>query len=110
MQPYTCIAEIFSANGGQDIPQMPTVPTQHHEHRVNIPFFDCPIHACIARPVNKAEVRSDPEAKKALDLEWDRLVVLNTWDVSNAWNMRSMFHNACAYSDISLWEVSRVTA
>ena len=59
---------------------MPTV-TPQPQHRVKIPLFDPPIHACIARPVNNAEIRKDPEAQAALDLEWDRLTLLETWDM-----------------------------
>ena len=39
-----------------------------------------PWNACVARPVNKAELNSHPKAREAVDKEWDRLREKKVWD------------------------------
>ena len=45
-------------------------------------FLSSPgLNACVARPVGKAEIRREPDAQKALDVEWRRLETLKTWSI-----------------------------
>ena len=39
-------------------------------------------NAVVARPVGKAEIAAEPEAREAMDKEWDRLREKKVWDES----------------------------
>ena len=65
------------------VPATPCVPNVP-KHRGRL---DCDLlflNACVARPVTKDEIRKSPAAKKALDIEWDKLVLKQVWDESQA--------------------------
>ena len=44
-----------------------------HAHLPILPAHELPFSAFVARPVNKAEVRSTPATQQALQKEWDKL-------------------------------------
>ena len=60
---------------------MPIVPIDN-THRPKIPEFYALFNACVARPVNKAEIAQSPAAKAALDMEWNKLIKAGVWDQS----------------------------
>ena len=60
------------------VPTMPVV-TPASAHRPKIPTDMPTVHALIARPVVKAEIKREPEAQKALDKEWSRLEEIKCW-------------------------------
>ena len=39
--------------------------------------------ACVCRPVDRTEVKSNPAAEKAIQQEWDRLRARKAWDEEN---------------------------
>jgi hypothetical protein len=43
------------------------------KHRPRIPDVVFPFNACVARPVGKAEIRSEPAAQNAMDKEYNKL-------------------------------------
>ena len=49
-------------------------------HRQNTPNVVPPLHALVARPVGKAEIRREVDAQKALDREWTRLEEIRCWE------------------------------
>ena len=59
----------------------PTMPRcdkpQVHREKINSAFYIPDlrmVNSLVARPVNKKEIRSNPKAQEALDLEWNKLV------------------------------------
>ena len=63
----------------EHIPAMPCVlcpPAHRGKNVAEEPLF----HACVARPVGKAEIKSTPAAQASFDKEWDRLVTIRVWD------------------------------
>ena len=60
------------------------MPVERHRtrrHRTKIqkqPLF--PFPACVARPVNKAEIAKTPLAQEAMQKEWNRLTSKEVWD------------------------------
>ena len=53
------------------------MPDGHHEL---LPLQNLALSVCVARPVNKDEIKRQPRAQAALQLEWDRLRALRCWD------------------------------
>ena len=51
-------------------------------HRVKIARRHFPFNALVARPVRKDELAATPDAKKAMDDEWTRLINAKVWDTS----------------------------
>ncbi len=66
------------------VPAMPVLNNKEWKHRDKLSLNNLPwnLHACVARPVGKAEVRENPKALQALLLEWEKLRKVNTWDES----------------------------
>ena len=66
---------------GEDelVPAMP-VSTGRNLHRDRLPDFEWPFSACVARPVSKKEVASNPKALKAVLSEWEKLRAAGCWD------------------------------
>ena len=64
-----------------DAPAMPVLARKpgHAGHRDKIPTIQAPFNACVARPVNRKEVASNPAARKACKSEWDRLRARGAW-------------------------------
>ena len=52
------------------------------EHRPKIYHKDIPFNACVARPVNKAEIASVPSTQAAMKVDWGRLRTKHVWDES----------------------------
>jgi hypothetical protein len=75
------------------IPAMPTV-SDDSTHRPKVPDFHYPFNACVARPVNKAEIAKAPAAQASLDVEWNKLVTVNVWDQSQAFEWSDIAHKA----------------
>ena len=48
------------------------------------------LNACVARPVNKEEIKQSPAAQKALDTEWAKLVLKQVWDESQGFEWSSI--------------------
>ena len=56
------------------------VPTQNVKLvGVSIQGGECAINTLVARPVNRKDVRSNPKAQEALDVEWNKLVKKTAW-------------------------------
>ena len=49
---------------------------------------DSGVITMVARPVGSKEIRSNPKAQKALDVEWDKLIAKNAWlyDTVREWS------------------------
>ena len=60
---------------------MPVLVGHEWSHRDRRQAKELLFSACVARTVNKAEVRTNTKAQQALLKEWDKLRVANTWDV-----------------------------
>jgi hypothetical protein len=61
---------------------LPAVLTLPSGHRLHHPPDRPPFNALVARPVGKKEAAEVPEAKAALQKEWDRLRAIKCWDES----------------------------
>ena len=69
-----------SVRASRPVPSMPTVRERNHRHRDKCSkerLFHW--NAVVARPVGKAEIARVPEAKKAMDKEWNRLRDKRVW-------------------------------
>ena len=62
-------------------PAMP-VTAPDFSHREKWPEFVYPYDIAVARPVGSAEIRREPEAKAAVDKEWENLRSRVTWEES----------------------------
>ena len=64
-------------------PVMPTCnQTPQHREKINPPNYTPDlrlVNSLVARPVNKREIRANPKAQEALDLEWNKLVKKDAW-------------------------------
>ena len=64
-------------------PIMPTCnQTQQHREKITPPNYTPDlrlVNSLVARPVNKREIRANPKAQEALDLEWNKLVKKDAW-------------------------------
>ena len=60
------------------IPALPTAPYVA-EHRPKL-SRRLPIPTCVAKPVSRKIQLSNPMAQAAMDVEWERLRKLGTWD------------------------------
>ena len=69
----TIQARLKEARAVELVPAMPVHAVVSDEHRPHIPAFEFPFNALVARPVSKAEVRSNPKAEAALLKEWTAL-------------------------------------
>ena len=63
---------------------MPTCAYSEQRHRVklvrvSIQSGERAINTLVARPVNRKEIRSNPKAQEALDVEWNKLVKKTAW-------------------------------
>ena len=66
------------------IPAMPVCQMNPQKHRVKcvrlgIQSGEKAINTLVARPVGKKEIRANPKAQQALDVEWEKLVKKNAW-------------------------------
>ena len=60
---------------------MPVEVTKVSRHRTKVPKQPLfPFTACVARPINKAEIAKTPKAQEAMQKEWDRLTSKGVWD------------------------------
>ena len=60
---------------------MPVEVKHVSRHRLKIPKKPLfPYAACVARPVNKAEIAKTPKAQDAMKKAWDRLRAKDVWD------------------------------
>ena len=75
-------------------PAMPVKPHKNDKHRILIPEHAYPFSALVARPVGKTEIRAHPEAQKALDKEWNKLVAKKTWDESQFYEWADVARDA----------------
>eukprot|EP00435_Cladocopium_sp_Y103_P012900 s3582_g3.t1 len=67
-----------------EIPIMPTCAYSEQRHRVklarvSIQSGERAINTLVARPVNRKEIRANPKAQEALDVEWNKLVKKTAW-------------------------------
>ena len=73
-----------------DVPESPAVPSVecYDEYEVDqvpdghcslLPLQHLALYVCVARPVSKDEIKRQPQAQAALQLEWDRLRALRRW-------------------------------
>ena len=72
----------------------PSHSHRHHHLGIADPFS---FYAAVARPVNRDEVRRNPKAQAALDLEWTRLRSCGThgcWDESHPRDKREVIEEA----------------
>ena len=62
---------------------MPTCnQTPQHREKITPPNYTPDlrlVNSLVARPVNKREIRANPKAQEALDLEWNKLVKKDAW-------------------------------
>ena len=77
------VATPFVEEESESHPIMPTC-NQTPQHREKItPPNHVPdlrlVNSLVARPVNKREIRANPKAQEALDLEWNKLVKKDAW-------------------------------
>ena len=68
----------------EDFPPMPIRVQNPYHHRDKIGIPQCSydlrtINSLVARPVNKREIKANPKAQEALDLEWNKLVKKDAW-------------------------------
>ena len=56
-----------------EFPAMPLRSEKTSSHRHRIPNHEIAISALVARPVPKKERNSNPKAKAAVDIEWEKL-------------------------------------
>jgi len=75
-------------------PAMPVKPHKNNKHRTLIPEHAYPFSALVARPVGKTEILKHPDAQKALDKEWNKLVAKKTWDESQFYEWRDVAKDA----------------
>eukprot|EP00435_Cladocopium_sp_Y103_P001822 s5403_g1.t1 len=67
-----------------EVPIMPTCAYSEQRHRVklarvSIQSGERAINTLVARPVNRKEIRANPKAQEALDVEWNKLVKKTAW-------------------------------
>ena len=77
-------------NGDGSFPTMPVVPNEPEEHRDKIAKPSslsyeevAELAALVARPVGKNELKQNPKAQAALDVEWDKLMNKKAWDMES---------------------------
>ena len=68
----------------EPIPAMPICNFSPQRHRVkcirvSIHEGDRVVNTLVARPVDKREIRANPKAQEALDIEWNKLVKKTAW-------------------------------
>ena len=63
-------------------PVMPVIFDSINQHRERIPDLIPWYSACVARTMLKDEIRNNPKAKAAEELEWGRLRRAGAWDES----------------------------
>ena len=90
-------AAAASTPGGDAEPDVPAMPViaqvKRKGHRDRLMSFTCTksdsgVITMVARPVGSKEIRSNPKAQKALDVEWDKLIAKNAWlyDTVREWS------------------------
>ena len=79
--PSADIAEEARVRHHLDAPAMPLrdTPYEHRERNSAWPQA----HAAVARPVPPREVKTEPKAQSALQLEWDNLNAKGVWDLTS---------------------------
>ena len=65
------------------IPKCPVTRDNPVLHREKLVKRLWPFNACVARPMSKKEMMSIPDAIKARDKEWTRLISKGTFDMEN---------------------------
>lgn len=68
------------ASPPDDVPAMPVTRGVAPEHRPILPDHEMHFNACVARPVSKKEVASNPKALEAVLKEWTKLREAGVWD------------------------------
>ena len=70
----------------EDAPSMPIMNNPNVKHRRKVDYYHM-TNSLVARPVNKKEIKSNPKAQEALDLEWNKLVKKTAWlyDTVSEW-------------------------
>ena len=66
------------------IPAMPVCQMNPQKHRtkcirLGIQSGEKTVNTLVARPVGKKEIRANPKAQQALDVEWEKLVKKKAW-------------------------------
>ena len=75
------LADAILSREGEMAPGFPIADAASpQKHRTKVPDYAFPLSAIVARPVGKKEIDKTPAAKKALDIEWDKLVKAGVWD------------------------------
>ena len=77
---------VTTSTSGSESDPLPTLPicdkTPMHREKINttsyVPDLRV-INSLVARPVNKKEIRTNPKAHEALDIEWNKLAKKNAW-------------------------------
>ena len=80
------------------MPCKPNIPS----HRGRLDHDLLFLNACVARPVNKEEIKKAPAAQKALDIEWAKFVVKQVWDESQGFEWPSIAAQASASVCVAL--------
>ena len=71
-------------NQDEPVPAMPVCQLNPQTHRVkcvrlSLQSGERAVNTLVARPVGKKEIKANPKAQQALDIEWEKLVKKNAW-------------------------------
>ena len=71
-------------NQDEPVPAMPVCQLNPQTHRVkcvrlSLQSGERAANTLVARPVGKKEIKANPKAQQALDIEWEKLVKKNAW-------------------------------
>ena len=87
------------------VPSMPTTnDPQEHRQKIDVGIF--PFNAAVARTVTKKEVQSNPEALKAVIIEWEKLRKAGCWDESDVRVWDDVAEAARAAGTTHMWAES----
>ena len=76
----SALSKVSSFAHPEYAPAMPVIVEATQEHREKIPSLPSFYNACVARTMTKDEIKGNPKAKAAEDLEWGRLRKAGAWD------------------------------
>ena len=76
--------DLEGLNQDEPIPAMPVCQLNSQTHRVkcvrlSLQSGERAVNTLVARPVGKKEIKANPKAQQALDIEWEKLVKKNAW-------------------------------
>ena len=71
------------ATAFDNAPKMPTFVRKDPQHRPFIPESQYRFNSFVARPVGKQEIAKTLAAQRALDIEWEKLVLAGVWSLEN---------------------------